>query len=584
MLLVYKILIPCCLITLTSFDTVMIWSTNVRHVPIKPKLLDLTQSGQLKYMISTSEVSGSADVHLYLYGPDYGYYARGNYVAASYNIGTMDEQIIYTPTSTSYHVIVVCKPYYTSLPAQAVYDISVGLAPPNLTYQTPAGWDFPVVPRNTAGATPSNCTLTASLPGNTTGTYLNFSTYNEGPIAIPSIYSTYIFVDSVSHYGVNVASGQPAGAYLYVNNALSANIIRGGRHTLGMFIDRNYQVIESNEDDNWYEHQFVWSPYVLSDYTPVVRSAPPPVGNGVYFNSDGFEFTGSWWGAVAILPFDDTERYNVLLYDLWIDAETGFDIHLTGSWWAADRSDFIITTDQMGGSDTYDAGVMQTSNVPPGTNSFVIHQANEQATWYTPNTYGPYTIASGEIMGVWEVYLDIPGSYAFEVDVISGNADIGTSLYDSDVNYHNKTSFFGDGISDSPVAGGDESFIISNPYSGQYFGWAVWKAHCADRTLSSTFYLTWGPVVNRVPLPVNDLVIERVDSTGAQLTWTAVTEDTSGNPLTVDYYRIHRNLDPDFTPSPGDSIGSATGTTYVDPMVIWNNPKYFYKVVAVDTD
>jgi fibronectin type 3 domain-containing protein len=79
-------------------------------------------------------------------------------------------------------------------------------------------------------------------------------------------------------------------------------------------------------------------------------------------------------------------------------------------------------------------------------------------------------------------------------------------------------------------------------------------------------------------------VIIRLDSTNVRLRWTAVTEDTSGNPLTINYYRIHRSTDPHFVPSPADSIGMTTGMSYDDSDVMWPNEKYFYSVIAVDTD
>jgi len=168
------------------------------------------------------------------------------------------------------------------------------------------------------------------------------------------------------------------------------------------------------------------------------------------------------------------------------------------------------------------------------------------------------------------------------VDVVSGTANIETSLYASEDPTQSKADYFPGGNSNSAPGSGDESFTITNPYAGMYFGWVVNKVSSVDRSLSSTFNLTWGPAAYPVPMAVADLVIERADSTGVQLTWTAVTEDTSGNPLDVDYYRIHRSADPEFSPSPGDSIGYTSGTTYVDPMVVWNDQKYFYSVIAVD--
>ena len=91
----------------------------------------------------------------------------------------------------------------------------------------------------------------------------------------------------------------------------------------------------------------------------------------------------------------------------------------------------------------------------------------------------------------------------------------------------------GAGADGSAPGGGDESFDIQISTIGQTFAWVVWKDGAVDRSRYATFYLTWGPSAAAVPATIDDLVIERVDSTGARLIWNPVTEDTSGNPLTA---------------------------------------------------
>jgi thermitase len=536
------------------------------------------------YTVTVQNVSGTADLALALYGPVSGYYARSNYVAYS-NVSGPNETLTYTVITTGYYISVVFKPSYTGLSLANIYDVSVYLTPSNLTYSTPTGWSYPVVPRNAAGADSNNCTLTASLPGNTANTYLNFCSYNQGPNATTTSYLNYIFVDSVSWYGTAGISPHPVATYSKHLNKLSSNVIRGGRHTMAIFIDRNNTIIESNESDNWYARQFIWSPYPLSDGTSVNRNAPPMLGSETYPNCDGFEYTTGWWGAVGILPYNTTNNYDLWLFNPWTNSLTGFDVPLLASEEASGLSDFIIATDQVGGGDTYDVGVVQGS-ATLGTGNFVIQQANEEDTWYNYGTYGPFTFGSNQVLGVWEVYLDSVGYYSFRVEVDSGTADLGTSLYDGSNPIYSKSDYFTGGFSNATGSGGDESFTIMNPYDEQYFGWVVWKVSSNDRLSSATFHLTWGIGAPPVPRSVENLVIERVDSTGARLLWSPVTEDTSGQPLTTDYYRIHRNTDPDFTPSPADSIGYTPGgtTTFLDANAIWNNQKYFYQVIAVDTD
>jgi N-acetylmuramoyl-L-alanine amidase len=77
----------------------------------------------------------------------------------------------------------------------------------------------------------------------------------------------------------------------------------------------------------------------------------------------------------------------------------------------------------------------------------------------------------------------------------------------------------------------------------------------------------------RTFLSVNDLV----------LSWSAVTNDTTGAGETLSHYILYRSEDPNFDPSPGDSIAGILDTTYLDSgaagMVGTN---YFYVVCAVD--
>ena len=534
------------------------------------------------YTITLDNTSGTADLDLTLYGPNYGYYRASDYVAASQTVSP-DEELTYTPSVTAYFVIAVTQKYY--MYQQNIYQLTVRQTPPNLTYGTPTGWSYPVVPRNAAGADSNNCVLTMTLPGNTANTYLNFNSYNQGPNPTTTAYSNYIYVDSVSWFGLNAINPHPVGVYSKHLNALSSNTIRGGRHTMAVKIDRNNAIAESNENDNWYPRQFVWSPYLLTNNTTVTRSAPPAFGYETYPNCDGFETTWGYWAAVGIIPYNASDNYNLRLHAPWTESQTGFGTALATSEWGMGESDIVIGHDLYETGAIFNAGVVQNST-NPGTGYFVIQQSYEQYTWFTPGTYGPFTLPANRVLGLWEVYPSPQGAYYFQVDVVSGTADIGTSLYDGNLEYFGKSDYFTGGFSNSAGSGGDESFSIWNPYASEYFAWMVWKVGSVDRNSAVTFYLTWGPISLLEPAPVNDLVIERLDSTSALLSWSPVTQDTSGQPLTVDYYRIHRNTNPDFVPSPSDSIGYTPGgsTVYMDQYVIWNNPKYFYKVIAVDTD
>ncbi len=68
------------------------------------------------------------------------------------------------------------------------------------------------------------------------------------------------------------------------------------------------------------------------------------------------------------------------------------------------------------------------------------------------------------------------------------------------------------------------------------------------------------------------------------LSWSAVTEDTSGTPIVVDHYVVYRNSNPGFSSLPGDSIGQTTGLFYEDPTPALKDTglHHYYVVKAVD--
>jgi uncharacterized lipoprotein YddW (UPF0748 family) len=66
------------------------------------------------------------------------------------------------------------------------------------------------------------------------------------------------------------------------------------------------------------------------------------------------------------------------------------------------------------------------------------------------------------------------------------------------------------------------------------------------------------------------------------LTWSAVTQDTAGNPLTVDRYVVYRDDEPLTVPS--DSIGFTAGTEYADPGAAGAPAANYYYVVRAVSD
>jgi hypothetical protein len=86
------------------------------------------------------------------------------------------------------------------------------------------------------------------------------------------------------------------------------------------------------------------------------------------------------------------------------------------------------------------------------------------------------------------------------------------------------------------------------------------------------------------PAAISDLMVVLADSV-IQLSWTAVTVDTTGEPIVVDHYNVYRDDNPGFSPSSSDSIGNTADTFYIDFTAAVNDTSinHYYVVKAVDS-
>jgi len=89
-----------------------------------------------------------------------------------------------------------------------------------------------------------------------------------------------------------------------------------------------------------------------------------------------------------------------------------------------------------------------------------------------------------------------------------------------------------------------------------------------------------GPLEPEAPPAAVDDLASFTSAGDIVLTWSPVTQDTSGNPLTVDRYVIYRDDDP--AAEPADSIGYTAGSEYNDPGAAGSaGDNYIYVVRAV---
>ncbi|KPL07935.1 hypothetical protein AMJ86_02395 [bacterium SM23_57] len=83
------------------------------------------------------------------------------------------------------------------------------------------------------------------------------------------------------------------------------------------------------------------------------------------------------------------------------------------------------------------------------------------------------------------------------------------------------------------------------------------------------------------PVPVDDLVISTLGN-HITLSWSPVTEDIYGQPITVSGYSVYADPDPSFVPGPGNQIGSTSGTIFLQSNALLGHNLLFYVVTAVE--
>ncbi|MCD4736111.1 MAG: hypothetical protein K8R53_08720, partial [Bacteroidales bacterium] len=365
---------------------------------------------------------------------------------------------------------------------------------PNLDYFFRTGWDSPVVPRSTSGATSTSCSVTATLPGNTSNTYINWTWENTGTINSPAA-QTRVFIDE--NYKLHSTWSLAAGASGMHTNYLLSSTITGGRHSLYYRLDYLEDVWETSETDNFYGRQFVWSPLGLSDDTPIYRSAPPhhdAWASPYWFNNDGFSFSvgqvhpNKWWSAVGILPYNAAADYDLRLWDIgdYTGSEGGFGPnYIEYSNNGTNVVEFVIVNDNMAPAGTYYAGVINANNQ---TGNFHIEEASSTKVFDGKN--GPYFMPASGVLDIYEYYM-YAGEYGFKLEQTAGTCDLGISLYDDGTVHCSKLEHMTDGYANSGRDGQNEYMRVTIPDSG-YHGLVVWKSDYTDYSKTSTYNIKVG--------------------------------------------------------------------------------------------
>jgi len=287
--------------------------------------------------------------------------------------------------------------------------------PSDLEFYTYTGWDFPALPSTGNSCSVTSAHLPDELPGNVAETQWNFFVTNSGESPTSTWFDIQVYIDGEGR-GINYCDDPIGGDYYdfaYSPVNLGSLNVRGGLHTFGVYADRGGRIAETDEFNNTYARQFVWTGYPLVPGEKVSRLAPPEktggfswlLNGGMFagYNKDGFRFGGnSWWQAITVVANNSEDDFDCYLYEASPSSSEGYYWNIGASRRPAGMLDAVLVNNNaMGDFDQYDAGV---TNSNGGSSGFTVEQV--QLSDYL--SYGDsltVTMAAGEPLLLDEIYI-----------------------------------------------------------------------------------------------------------------------------------------------------------------------------------
>jgi flagellar hook capping protein FlgD len=289
----------------------------------------------------------------------------------------------------------------------------------------PGFWDSPVVPRNYAGGDINNVHVSAILDGNTNDTYLNSIMWQNGPDPTPS-WIWRLTLDSEVLSDTATPDRMAVGGYAFLD--AGPILIRGGRHTLGHIADPANLLPESNESDNAYLGQWVWSPLVVGKGVGVVRPVPPDRSLFPNPSGDGFQLTRdvnfSW--VIAEAPRSYSDDYDLYVYDDYSGSTSGFSNLLKSSLYSNDATDFVVGHFLATPVTLYAQTVRYTKG---NGNDFVYDQIDATNRSVSIGNFQNQVLGANRVADVYEAHLVGGTTYHFILNSYTAGADLGLNLY-----------------------------------------------------------------------------------------------------------------------------------------------------------
>jgi serine protease len=371
-----------------------------------------------------------------------------------------------------------------------------GITSPNLNPDFRAGWSNYVVPRNTTGATGSDCLLPATLNSDPDTTWWNSAIENTSNFGTADPAHWTLFRDGVWMVGWAFEYLLPLGRGYETNWGGNHAVTRGGRHTVRLMCDYYEEVVEFFENDNSWAGQFVWNPRGLAAETQLQFTRPPtktvPDQPGSYYNCDGYYFASGysgWWDLMGVMARSTTADYDMRIYSESYSSTNGFDDYEAWSSYGGSPVDIVGRNQHEGVGTAYTSVI----NWNDGSADYIIDGETSTSAGtpgYGRILAGTFTITANEIMDAMEFVADATVPYEIEAEMTSGDANIAISLFGWDDDYFSLPQR--NAYANSNGAGQSEYLCFTPDYADSSWLVVVHKYSALDTGQTATFNLYIG--------------------------------------------------------------------------------------------
>lgn len=349
--------------------------------------------------------------------------------------------------------------------------------PDLITSWTPPGWSYPALPRSTGDAVFNSAPLQpGALPGNSSSTYFNSGQLNQSATeGTPSCFQG-LFLDDVGQYFNGPFFYFPGGDFLFLNQATPAPV-KGGRHTLLSRADAFGNVLESNESNNDWARQYIWSGMSLTSDVPVTRTYDPYIfttGWGPNGNNEGFQAAANFnfWSIFAVCPENTSSEFDIALC-----TETPMNIPQQGfgnavavSYLPGPVTDFVVIDRNVATSGTYYAAAYNWF----GTANKVVEFENDKGLLSNPGESTIHTLDPGELVNMHEVFLFAGQRTRIQIRRMSGDSNVYVGLFNPASGFAAATDAVAAASTQGLGSGNDVFVDYTAPFS-EFYGIVVAK-------------------------------------------------------------------------------------------------------------